>query len=333
MTGAPAWRPDVLGEGFEATTIELPPDDEGAVSATLVRGPAPRPPEQGAVLYVHGYNDYFFQAELARWYADRGWAFYALDLRKHGRSLLAHQTPNFCRSLDDFDADLDAAVAVIAGEHHGPLLLVCHSTGGLIVPLWVVRRPALEVVGIVLNSPFLDFKQPPAESAALAPLVRAVARRHPTSVFPAGMRDRYGDSIHASRSGEWDYDLRWKPLASFPIRFGWLAAVSAGHARVRAGLGLEVPVLAMSSTRTVAGRAPIPELMRGDAVLNATRIARRALSLGSEVTVVRVAGGMHDLFLSRPDARREAYAAMGRWLEGRLPLPEARQSSSPPESP
>jgi len=315
MSTAPEWRPDVLGEGFEAVTIELPPDDEGSVTATLVRGPAPRERERGSVLYLHGYNDYFFHADLARWYAERGWAFFALDLRKHGRSLLAHQTPNFCRSLEDFDPDLDAAAAIIAEEHARPLLVVAHSTGGLIAPLWVARRRGSGVVGMVLNSPFLDFRQPPAEAAVLAPVIKAVARHHATAVFPAGMAGRYGDSIHTSRFGEWEYDLAWKPLASFPIRFGWLAAVAAGHASVRAGLGLTIPVLAMSSTRTVAERAPVPDLMRGDAILNADRIARRATRLGSAVTVVRVAEGMHDLFLSRPAARAEAYAAMGRWLD------------------
>jgi alpha-beta hydrolase superfamily lysophospholipase len=311
----PEWKPDVLGEGFDATTIELPPDEEGAVIATLVRGPAPRPPERGAALYLHGLSDYFFQADLARWYAERGWAFYAMDLRKYGRSLLAHQTPNFCRSLDEYHAELDAAAAIVAGEHPGPLLLVAHSTGGLIGPLWAARRPGLGLSGIVLNSPFLDFKQPRALSAALVPIVRAVARRHPTAVFRARVRGRYGDSIHASRSGEWEFDLRWKPLASFPVRYGWLAAVAAGHARVRAGLGLRMPVLAMASTRTVDARAAIADLQGGDVVLDATRIARLAPALGSHVTVVRVAGGMHDLFLSRPPARQEAYAEMGRWLD------------------
>jgi alpha-beta hydrolase superfamily lysophospholipase len=316
-----SWRPDVLGENFEATTIELPADDEGAVTATVIRGPAPRPPARGAVLYLHGYSDYFFHVDLARWYADRGWAFHALDLRKHGRSLQAHQTPNFCRSLDDYDADLDAAVAIIAGEHPGPLLLVAHSTGGLIGPLWAARRPDLGLIGMVLNSPFLDFKQPPVESAALMPLVRVMARRHPTAVFPAGVSGRYGDSLHASRSGEWEYNLDWKPLASFPVRVGWLAAVAAGHARVRAGLGLAMPVLAMSSTRTVAGRASMSAVQHGDAVLDAARIARRSPALGSQVRGVRVSGGMHDLFLSRPAAREEAYAAMERWLDTCCPSP------------
>ena len=58
--------------------------------ATLVR----RQPKPGAraMLYVHGHNDYFFQRHVADFYAGLGIGFYALDLRKCGRSLLPHQT-------------------------------------------------------------------------------------------------------------------------------------------------------------------------------------------------------------------------------------------------
>ncbi|GAA3180448.1 hypothetical protein GCM10020255_074200 [Rhodococcus baikonurensis] len=39
-----------------------------------------------AVLYVHGFTDYFFQKHLAEHFAEQGYAFFALDLRKCGRS-------------------------------------------------------------------------------------------------------------------------------------------------------------------------------------------------------------------------------------------------------
>ena len=66
--------------------------DEGEVVATLVHRPAVRPPRsrtkvRQAVLHVHGFADYFFQTEFADWWAERGYDFYALDLRKYGRSL------------------------------------------------------------------------------------------------------------------------------------------------------------------------------------------------------------------------------------------------------
>ncbi|HWD23096.1 MAG TPA: alpha/beta hydrolase, partial [Burkholderiales bacterium] len=91
-----AWRPDGHLPGFEALELGFPDDYDGPVMATLVRLPAGAAP-RGAVLYVHGFADYFFQRHMAQRFAAEGYAFYALDLRKHGRSLRPHQHPNFCK--------------------------------------------------------------------------------------------------------------------------------------------------------------------------------------------------------------------------------------------
>jgi pimeloyl-ACP methyl ester carboxylesterase len=84
---------DVLGEPYRRRVIELPADDEGPVIATLVSRKAAKPTPR-AVLYLHGYNDYFFQTHVADFFVERGFDFYALDLRKYGRSLQPHQTAN-----------------------------------------------------------------------------------------------------------------------------------------------------------------------------------------------------------------------------------------------
>lgn len=57
VVGAP--RPDIL-PGFTRRTISLRPDDEGEVVATLVEH-APQSSHRKAVLYLHGYIDYFFR--------------------------------------------------------------------------------------------------------------------------------------------------------------------------------------------------------------------------------------------------------------------------------
>src|SRR5690606_38210582 len=89
------WGRDILGDDFQARTFPQPDDDEAAVVTTLVRyrpggRPLPRRPRL-AVVYVHGFADYFIQTELARFWADRGAVFYAVDLRKSGRSIRPHQ--------------------------------------------------------------------------------------------------------------------------------------------------------------------------------------------------------------------------------------------------
>ena len=60
--------------------------------ATLIRKTSDRRGRR-AVLYLHGWNDYFFQTHLADYLSDIGYDFYALDLRRYGRSMRPGQLP------------------------------------------------------------------------------------------------------------------------------------------------------------------------------------------------------------------------------------------------
>ncbi|WP_426806354.1 hypothetical protein, partial [Stenotrophomonas sp. SrG] len=69
------WVPDVLGAPFEQLTLDLGVDGRhGPLVATLVRlRPNPiaallQPLRDVDVLYVHGWSDFFFQTELARFW-------------------------------------------------------------------------------------------------------------------------------------------------------------------------------------------------------------------------------------------------------------------------
>src|SRR5918992_2679500 len=111
-SGMSGWRPDGCLPGFEALELRFPDDYDGPGVATLVRLPGGEAP-RGAALYVHGFADYFFQRHMAERFAAEGYAFYALDLRKHGRSLRPHQHPNFCKNLSEYYADITRAIELI----------------------------------------------------------------------------------------------------------------------------------------------------------------------------------------------------------------------------
>jgi alpha-beta hydrolase superfamily lysophospholipase len=140
------WEPDILGPGYSQHELELgvDPDGEGTIAAVLVRrDPAADEVARGAVLYVHGFSDYFFQTELADAFAAQGLAFYALDLRKCGRARRPGQTAHYVSDLALYDDELERALAIIAAAHPGlPVIIAAHSTGGLITPLWLDRRRA-----------------------------------------------------------------------------------------------------------------------------------------------------------------------------------------------
>ncbi|GAA1768983.1 alpha/beta hydrolase [Luedemannella helvata] len=309
---------DILGEPYEQLPIELDADDEGDVVATLVRRRAPQPTGR-AVLYLHGYVDYFFQTHLADFYIERGWDFYALDLRKYGRSLLAHQTPNFTRSLSEYFPELDAAVHLIREtDGHDTVVLNGHSTGGLIAALWAHRvRGTGLVQAMFLNSPFFDFNVPWVTRRLAGPAIERVGAVRPYRLIPQNVTMTYGRSLHIEHDGEWEYNLAWKPVESFPVRAGWVRAIRDAHRRLHAGLAVDVPVLVGCSTASFRG--PFAEAAHhADVVLDVEHIARWSPYVGRHVTLVRFEGAKHDLLLSRQPVRERVLDELDRWLTAYL---------------
>ena len=287
------WGADTQLSGFEAKALAFPDDYDGPVSATLVRLPHSGA-ARGAVLYVHGFIDYFFQQHVALRFAQEGYAFYALDLRKHGRSLRPHQHPNFCKSISEYYADLDHAIEAIGG----PVLLAGHSTGGLICSVYAhegARRD--DVRALWLNSAFLDWRAPSSRLPFLH-MAAATGRFLPFLHVPNPFPTTYQEMLLE----KWDFDTRLKPLRGFPLFYGWIAAISDAFAKVHRGLGLKIPVLSMHSDY-------------GDIVLNWRHIAKWSRTLGDDVAVLQFPGAWHDLILSPGPIREEVFSQLFAWAE------------------
>ncbi len=314
---SPAWEPDVLGDEFQRRTIGLEPDDEGDVVVTVVRHVPPsdeplRPAR--AVLYLHGWSDYFFQTELARTWHGLGAAFYAVDLRKYGRSLRPHQTPGYVDDLDAYDADIAAALDTIREDLgvHVAIMLMGHSTGGLVAALWAHRHPGV-ARGLVLNSPWLELQGSSVARTVSAPAIRQLARFQPRAPLPNVDPGYYARTLRDREDGEWTIDDAWRPVPAFPVRAGWLRAIVTGHARVAAGLSITCPVLVLLAERSLFSTRWSEDMRRADIVLDVEPLARRSSHLGRVVTLVRVPDGMHDLSLSAPEPRARFFAEIVRW--------------------
>ncbi|OJV96369.1 MAG: alpha/beta hydrolase [Microbacterium sp. 67-17] len=315
------WLPDLLGGRFRQRTLSLGSDAEGEIVATLVRLLPSWPASWTGrlrdvdVLYVHGWSDYFFQTSLAQWWADRGARFYALDLRKYGRSLRPGQTPGYVSSLSAYDADIAAALSAM-GRDERPrrrLVLLGHSTGGLTLSLWAARHPGL-ASALVLNSPWLEFQTGARGREALSPLVAARARWDPLGMHPVvdlgfyTRAQREVGTLPEAPDG-------WRPERGFPTTPGWLKAVLDGHEAVADGIEVGCPALVMLSQRSSSPLMWRPDMLETDSVLVVDDIAKAATRLGRLVTIARIDGALHDVFLSRASARDEAYRALGEWMQ------------------
>lgn len=327
------WRPDVLGEGFHQLTLELGEDDEGEIVATLVRS---LPPERSwwkrltghpplfdgiDVLYIHGWSDYFFQSELARFWTSRGARFFALDLRKYGRSLREGQTHGYIEDLDEYDLEINSALRVMARSGAGPhrVVLMGHSTGGLILSLWADRHPG-RAEALILNSPWLEFQLSSTVRRLLAPIIEVSAKWNPPGAAPQIDFGYYARALAEVQDPNHPLDINdeWRPPQSPPVRSAWMRAILDGHDTISHGLDLTAPVCVLLSRRTVLPTRWSEDLKHGDSVINVDEVAKSALGLGPSVTIEWIDGAIHDVFLSARGPRDEAYRRLERWTTGFL---------------
>jgi alpha-beta hydrolase superfamily lysophospholipase len=311
------YQPDILN-GFEQTTIIQPNDYDGKVVTTLIRKILPE--NTKAVLYVHGFSDYFFQEELASQYLQNGFDFYAVDLRKYGRSRLAHQRFFDVRGIHEYDADVDTALKLIAQKGYKKVLLSGHSTGGLIVTCYANTHPnSLLFDAVYLNSPFLDMNLDGFTESIVVPFGSFLGMLIPRAKASGGLSPYYGWAIHKAYYGEWNFDTTWKPITVPAVNFGWTRAIHKGHKEVQRGNCIDKPTLILRSDHSTYGKNWSDDFKRGDAVLSVQDIEKYGKGLGENVTVVSIKDAMHDMTLSTQPARGQSYEVLFDWLKKQFP--------------
>lgn len=315
------WMPDPLGADYQYTTLDFGVDAEGPVVATLVRYQPSRTARdllrrpRGAVLSVHGWSDYFYNRELAEFWHRLGYRFYALDLRRYGRSLRPeHELAGYTDNLAEYDAEINASYDLIRGEHPKlPILFMGHSLGGLVLSLWA-QRSTRRIAGLVLNAPWLEFQGTQFLRVPAQSLLEPMVRRSPRRRLHLPELDHYWMSLSRDGQGEWDLHPLWRPRYAFKPTTGWLKTVLDGHATVAKGLELDQPILVLTSGQSHFGTAFDPLMQRTDAIVDVNLVRLRSLKLGSFVTNVMIREAMHDVFTSAEPARSVAYRDLALWV-------------------
>ena len=313
----PAYQPDILGAGYEQATLHFPDDYEGQVTATLVRKKAPQSAGK-AVLYIHGFIDYFFQTEMAEQFNQHGFDFYALDLRKYGRSILPHQKYYNVRNLAEYDAEITRALEIIGAEQHDAVLLCGHSTGGLTATLYAAHHPEHPLIkALWLNSPFYDFNMHPLKRAFALPHVSRLGKVFPNLQLPSELNPWYTASIHKALKGEWQFNLDWKKEAYPKVRLSFISAVFEAQKEIHRGVKIDVPVLVMHSHQTRNPRKWGKAAQSSDVILSVKHIRKYAKKIRGDVTIAEIKNGLHDLVLSEKAARSSVYRQLFSWLSSK----------------
>ena len=297
---------------LDTLNIPLSDDYEGSVSAKVDFYEVEN--AKTAVIYIHGYMDYFFQRHLADFFIDKGISFYAVELRKYGSSIQTHQHENFCKNVREYYEELTFVLKKAKAKGHENIILHGHSTGGLIATHYLLHAQNRDLIsGAILNSPFFAFNAGNIARSLLA-IVAPIGRYFPFLKFTK-LPALYTESLHKDYHGRWNFNLKYKPIPSFISYFGWMHAILHAQQDIYKGTIENLPTLILHSERSYFKKSWSQDMEQADAVLNVKDIVHFGEMIYEDVTMVSVKDAVHDIVLSSDDVIEQYFSEISSWLD------------------
>jgi alpha-beta hydrolase superfamily lysophospholipase len=271
--------------------------ESGDGTRLLWRRRRPDSDPRATLLFVHGLAEHSGRyLHVLERFSAAGYDCWALDYRCHGESpgLRVH-----VERFDEFVEDVAAAHRMVReAVPQGPLVLVGHSQGGLLVLRYVVTHPE-GVDGIIISSPFLGMhpdSKPPAALQMVANIISTFSSRL--------MFSKVADPSFLSRTPGVAEAYVADPLVSSTVSARWFTEV------IRAQL----------DTRERAGKLAVPALIMqsGDDRLVDPAVTR-AYAAGAPAELVEYVewpGLYHEMF-NEPE-REQVFERMEAWLGKRF---------------
>ena len=297
---------------LDSLPIPLRDDYEGSVSAKVDFYELED--AKTAVVYVHGYMDYFFQRHLADFFIDKNISFYAVELRKYGSSIKKHQHENFCKDIREYYEELTFVLKKAKNRGHENIILHGHSTGGLIATHYLLYAQERALVSAaILNSPFFAFNAS-ATAIKLLSIIAPIGKFFPFLKFTR-LNSLYTESLHKEYKGRWDFNLNYKPIPSFVSYFGWMRAILHAQNEICRKKVENLPALILHSERSYFKTVWSEEMHQADAVLNVKDIVYYSEMIYQNVTMVSVKNALHDIVLSSDDVIEQYFSEISSWLD------------------
>ena len=152
----------------------------------------------------------------------------------------------------------------------------------------------------------------------ILPTVAFVGRLFPDLTVQGLGDPNYAYSLLKQYKGEWEFDTNWKMIFGHPKKAGWINAIQEAQKTVQKGIGLDCPVLVISSNKSFPETKEWNnEYLSSDIVLDIHDIQKYGQKLGNYVTRDTIQNGIHDLILSEKDSRDHVYRTVFDWLPGK----------------
>jgi len=247
---------------------------------------------------LHGYGEHGERyAHLAKALNEVDVSVLGVDLRGHGRS---SGVRGHVDRFNDYHQDATALYEkVVEAANGGPVFMLGHSMGGLLVFDWLNSGISRPMTGLIVSSPFLGvaIKVNPIKKA----LGNMMSGLYPPLAIPSGLQGK-DVTRDADEAKAYDSD----PLNNSKATARWYTEAMAAIDRVHDGAAAAIS-------------SPFLMLYGGDdRVVSANATERFAKGIaGEDSTVERLDGYFHELINEPEEYRRPVIEQMKDWILSR----------------
>ena len=253
---------------------------------------------RGTVLIHHGFAEYGQRyGHVVDPLVAAGWHVVTFDARGHGNS---GGIPVFCKTFEEYVDDLARVVADVKARLPGPLVLLGHSMGGLVVLRLLVDQPRVCDAAVLSNPALVNKVVIPAWKSLLA---IGASRLAPGLQVPSGI-----PPTDISRDPEQVKLYQEDPLVHKVATARWYTSFIGAQAQVlaRAADLASVRILLLLGT--------------GDRIIDSARTRAFYEQIPGNLHALQVYDGFyHELFNEPLADRQRVIADLCAWLQ-QLPV-------------
>ena len=265
-----------------------------------------------SVIWVHGFNDYFFHFHVSNILLEKGYNFFSISLRNYRNN----ENLFYTNDLSEYITDIEHLIEYISNNYYSEkIILYGHSMGGLISTIFCKESSYKDKIsGLILNSPFFSFNQSISENFFLNYLVYYLGIIYPKyQIRYLDINQKNSNSLEIFK--RFYFESKYKLLHIPIIYAGWITAIIYYHSIIQNNfIDLQLPIAVFHSDKSIAEN----QEGSGDSVLNVNDIKKYSKNLGNDLKIFEIKDAIHDVFCSEKKPLYKALKLLDIWLEEKL---------------
>ena len=263
-----------------------------------------------ALIWIHGYNDYYYNLYIGEKFIKKGFDIYAVKLRRYQQN--NHNKIFYCDNLNEYIQDIDNIFPKILEKKYNKIILYGHSMGGLVSSIYCKDGKYKDkITHLVLNSPFFDFKVSFFEKILLYYIIYYLGYFFPNLIIRS-IDLNTENYLTKNIKKRFYINNKYKLDVLSPVYASWIKTIIDYQNRIKyKNLSLNIPILVLFCTKsTIFTNSD----QTGDDTLEVDHIDKYSNNLGSNIKKYKFENAIHDIFSSSLNTINDAFEITLNWI-------------------